>query len=287
MAVSLHRLVFDDMKTSKIDLCRLLPLFLVAVAGTAGRSETDAEELRHNFQNGWANQPLLMMTGPAAEGSLIADAKGLRIKLSESRPVLDPVGLRTRFGLRGDFDVVATCEILNADEPPKGFGAGARLFLRLDSATRDLVSLSRVRRSKEGDAFLAYHVHTAANGRQPQDFRILKAASPNGRLRVVRTGSTLSFQVADNQDEFQELHTVDVGAGDVTEFSLTATTGGQPGGIDLRWHDLTVTADQLPSTVIVAANTWSIWWAGAIVGIIILGASGAAIVRYRLSSASE
>lgn len=243
--------------------------------------EARAEEFHHDLRHGLMNQPLLAPTGPAAAGALRAEPQGLRITLASKRPHLDPVGVHTRFAVRGDFEITAAYELLKADEPPKGFGSGARLFIQFDSPTKDVASLSRVVRPKEGEAFLAYHVRTGTDGKQQQQSRSGKATSATGRLRVVRTGNRLSYQVADSREEFRELYSTDVGGGDLLGVSLTATTGGERCGADLRWVDLNVRADRLPSQGGPAPPGRTIWWVGMVVAGILLAGTGVAIWRRR------
>jgi hypothetical protein len=260
--------------------CRMavrLAMGLAAVAGALGGEGAGGEEFQYDLRRGVADQPVLVPTGSGASQALRADGQGLRITLDANRPQLDPVGVRTRFGVRGDFDITATCQMVKTDRPTKGIGAGARLYLRFDSPNRDLVSLSRVVRAKEGDSFLAYHVHTPRGGKQRDTFRVSEAKSASARLRLVRTGTTLSFQVAEDLGDFLELQSVDVGRGDVLDVWLSATTGGDRCAVDVRWGELRIEAAQLPSQVGLAAQSSRVWWIAVLVGIGILGGSAAAL----------
>ena len=234
------------------------------------------EPFQYDLRRGVADQPALVPTGSGASEALRTDGQGLRITLDANRPQMDPVGVRTRFGVRGDFDITATCQVGKMDRPTKGIGAGARLYLRFDSPDRK-VSLSRVVRVKEGDSFLAYHVHTPRGGKQQDTFRVSEAKSAGARLRLVRTGTALSFQVAEDAGDFLELQSVDVGRGDVLDVWLTATTGGDRCAVDVRWGELRIEAAQLPSQVGLAARSRRAWWLAVLVGIGILGGSAAAL----------
>jgi hypothetical protein len=68
---------------------------------------------------------------------LVSDPEGEHVRPSPAgleitilKPWIHPwggVGVRTAFGLRGDFEVTATYEILQADPPTDGFGVGVAM----------------------------------------------------------------------------------------------------------------------------------------------------------------
>lgn len=260
----------------------IVAIAVMAAVGLLGGTRAGGEEFQYDLRGGVADQPVLVPVGSGAEQALRGDGQGLRITLAANRPQMDPVGVRTRFGLRGDFEITATCQMGKTDRPTKGIGAGARLYLRFDSANRDLVSLSRVVRVKEGDSFLAYHVDTPRGGKQRDKFRVAEAKSLAARLRLVRTGETLSYQVAEDQGDFQEIQSVDVGPGDVLDVWLTATTGGDRCAVDVRWGELRIVAEKLPIQAGVAGHSRRVWWIAAVVGVGILVGSAVGILYKRM-----
>ena len=238
--------------------------FIAALLTNAAIGRT--EEIALPLRGGSPQRPEFAPAGPTVPGTVLWEAEGLRLKLPAARTALAPVGIRTRFGLRGDFDVQASYEILSADEGVKGFGVGARLFVVLDSPEDDLVSLSRVLRA-EGPSFAAFRVSNEG-GKPREDSRRVKAKSQRGRLRLYREGETLFFEAADGDQDFERIHAIQIGDVDVREIRLTAWTGDKPAAVDLRWTDASFKAEEFPIRETAAAGFASIWWIGLAVGVI-------------------
>lgn len=242
-----------------------LTLLILATA------RTGAEEWSHDFRRGLAGSPALQPIGPNYPQVARPDDKGLRINLQANRPKRGPVGVATRFRVRGNFEITASYEILNADVGTKGYGAGARLWVKLDAPTTDVISLGRVDRVKDGRIFVAYRVSKDASGKDVPQTQTAPSQARHGKLRLARTGTTLAFLVADGDaTDFREIHRLEVGSHDLEQVQFTATTGDQPTAVDLRLRDLTLRADKLPSAPSTAGSTAWLWWAACAAGAVIL-----------------
>jgi hypothetical protein len=158
---------------------------------------------------------------------------------------LENVGARARFGVAGDFEIVASLDLIEAPAKSSFFGSGARLFVRFDSPIEERVSLSRVRREYGGDCYLVNYVWKDAKGVQQEVRKTMPAYSKSGRLRLRREGETLIFEAADDDQRFEKIHSVDCGTEDATEISVTATTWYHPSATEVRWKELSVSADAL------------------------------------------
>lgn len=247
-----------------------------------------AEEFTHDFRRGVAGIPALQLIGPNAQHVIKPDDQGIRLILTEKRKKRDPVGVATKFCLRGDFEITASYELLKADVPVKGYGTGARLWMKLDAASVDVISLGRVVRPKNGDVFVAYRVSKGSNGKQLTQTRSSPAHSKKGKLRLARRGPTLAFLISDGENaEFVELYHLEVGTKDIEQVQLTATTGGEPVTVDLRFANISIRAHKLPTEPATASRTWWLWWVACAIGVTILGTAGVLIwkrARTRQSS---
>ena len=78
----------------------------VQTPATAAQSERLKVEYRRNFRSGNFDSRGLKVEGPAGRKDLVtADSGGIRIEVP---PATDkPVGVRTRFRVRGDFEITA------------------------------------------------------------------------------------------------------------------------------------------------------------------------------------
>lgn len=88
----------------------------LAAAEALGGARLCGEPFQYDFRQGVADQPVLVPTGSGASQTLRADGQGLRITRDANRSQLDPVGVRTRFGVCGDFDITATQRLLRQNQ---------------------------------------------------------------------------------------------------------------------------------------------------------------------------
>jgi hypothetical protein len=99
-----------------------------------------------------------------------------------------------------------------------------------------------------------------------------------GKVRLVRSGSTLSYQVADgDSNAFREIDERELGTHDLNMIRVAADNGGSPTLVDVRIKSLTIRADSLPSQAaeLKARSTirWPVWLAGGLM-VILLAAGG-------------
>lgn len=178
------------------------------------------------------------------------EAKGLRITIP--RTWIHPwggVGVRTSYGLRGDFEVTATYEILRADTPPRGYGVGVAMRLRKSDANPGLATLCRMVRAN-GEPIVLWDHTVEAPGEKP---KVKERPSPCdatvGRLRLKRTGTTLHYLWAEGTagDDFHEVQQIEFGAEEVKHVILAGVTGRQPCDLDARFLDFRIHGDSRAS----------------------------------------
>src|SRR5262249_39669777 len=88
-----------------------LSLACVACTAPAGRAADFSQTFRGRAYDTEHFRP----TGPHAGKLIHADSQGLRITLTADRASKLPVGLMTRFGVRGDFEITLSYEIIRVD----------------------------------------------------------------------------------------------------------------------------------------------------------------------------
>src|SRR4029077_20086436 len=79
-------------------------------------------------------------------------------------------------------------------------------------------------------------------GREVKTGEHLPAGGRLGHLRITRVGKKAVLAVAQGDNEFRELHRVELGAEDITMLRLAANPGNGPNAVDLRLLDLRVRA---------------------------------------------
>jgi hypothetical protein len=236
---------------------RLL-VWAVALAWPSGVPGQDparqSVEFRHNFRDAKLDDRLFRLIGPEAMARIKADPEGLRMTLPAEQEKPDRIGLKTAFGVRGDFTVTAAYQILKADRPKAGAGVGFLLYLLADTPTESGFAFFRVQRVKEGDSYMCSRRTVIGPGKRKEENDILPAAGASGQLRVARAGSEITVSVAEGDGgDFRELRRYEFGRGDLKYVEATAYPGRTANAVDLRVTDLHIRAESLPGLAPAAA----------------------------------
>jgi len=201
-----------------------------------------SDEHVYNFR-GKALPADIVPFGPDANRFFKPEADGLRVTLPRDRDSLAPLGLSMRPLVQGDFEITATFEILQADEPPPekpSYGVGALM------SVNDTARIGRLARAAGVQV-----VSWDRWGTREEDRVFLFGASPCNakvvRLRLTRSGTILSFLWAPEGtgDEFNQFYQCEFGYEDITALKLefNADMGGEAGALDARVLDLRIRAE--------------------------------------------
>lgn len=271
---------------------KVLALLLASLGGME-------KEFYQDFRGGQRVHHVLTRFGPNRDWAMRQEANGLRITLPAKRRDKSPVGLTPKFRISGDFEITVAYEILAADEPPSGQGAGVKIWGKIrsdDNQTWTLGHLIRPGRQPTGSQNAASAARNrvrnefvgafSRDGSEPEGDRDLRAKSLAteahfGRLRLTRTGSELVFLAAEkNSETFQELQRVEVGTDAVMELRISANTSGVACGLSIRLFDLRVRADELTAAAPPkkSSKRWLVIW---LLAIAITGTSGFLLWRYQ------
>ena len=170
---------------------------------------------------------------------------GLRMTFPAGEEKPSVVGLGPRFGLRGDFDVIAAFQALSIAPPSEAWGAGIEINVTFADATESRVQFER-RASPDGKQSLTaarYARFPDGDEKYRSDTDFLDPAS--GVLRVSRRGGTISFSFAESIDQPFRLHSQQyVGTTDVRNETIRVVSSDASGGADVIWTSLIVRADE-------------------------------------------
>ena len=185
------------------------------------------------------NRPIASLAKP--------DRRGLRIAIPPKTDCRG-VGVFTLFGVRGDFEVTASFEVLKADRPREGDGGvGPELFLRGVDGWDHSVSMARMLRPDHAEPQIL-----VAWGEKDDDRPRSQGARDRtdlraGRFRIARVGSTVHYLVAPkDSDAFREVARNEFGTKDLSTVRLMALVNGSGAALDVLWTDLTIRAEALP-----------------------------------------
>ncbi len=186
--------------------------------------------------------PYELIQDAQTRGPLRFEAEGLRLRIPRT---VAPrrgtgVGFQTRDGLRGDFEITVSFDSFRADPPKAGLGVG--LGLALYSPSAGTVQVGRVlQRNDERGVRWVWWPNESVRGRGTVQ-GMLPSEDDKGRLRLMRTGSTLFFLWAPGLqgDNFQEISQCAFGASDIEWARVNVFTGGVAGDVDARILDLRI-----------------------------------------------
>jgi hypothetical protein len=248
------------------------------------------EKVDISFARGLKAYPELSLFGPEAEAVASVGPEGLRLTLPAGREVVQEagaVGVEWQRVLRGDFEITLAYELIDLPRPGPQWGAGAVLDATFDEPVSPQVRLSRTQKAGGPTFGSTYYGLDNTGGRRGQGLKYPRANENvrTGRLRLVRSGTVVAFQVDEGGAGFRTIASREVGGADVVSVRAFATSGEQALPVDLRFRNLELRWD--PGTKIAGANApggegagrqWPRGWLAALLLIVLLGLSVAGVV---------
>ncbi|HUT91536.1 MAG TPA: DUF1583 domain-containing protein [Thermoguttaceae bacterium] len=162
-------------------------------------------------------------------------------------PASGPVGVCFTPVLRGDCEVTASYAIQHATQPDGTYGPGATLRVWTQDGTGQLAGFFAVN-GLPADQGGGYVMNRGRIQKGKHDVRqeYLTASAPHGTLRVVRKGATLHFLAAEEgRSEFRRLHQIEFSDQNIVGIRLGVHPVDPKAGMDVRWQDLVVRAEQI------------------------------------------
>jgi hypothetical protein len=231
-----------------------------------------AAETIHDFRGRPYDPKEFRPTGSNHRKVMHSTPAGLRVTLPADHVNSQPVGLVTTFGVQGDFEITMDFELLDVPNPVSGKGGpGVSLYIIMVSPTKEAATIG-CWRGKDGDQGLTSHrATTPPDGKRQHSTEFAAISASSGKLRLVRSGKTLSFQFAPGDSEqFQQFRTSQLGDADLESVRIAADNGGASTKVDALIKSLTIRAGDLGTArpLPVRCARWA-WWAGG--GVVVLG----------------
>lgn len=218
----------------------VLLLLFVAFAGTGSHVAIAAAEgfphvFRHDFR-GRALPPELTLFNVEKDDVLSLEPRGVRIQIPNTW--IHPgggVGVITTFGIKGDFEATTTFEILHAELPPAGYGAGVEIY-----AVRRGHGVG-VSRLVQPDG-LQVVLWCTVNHNGDKWTAAAPCTDTVGRLRLRRKGTTVYYLWAAGLqgDDFEEKQHLEFGDEEIDSIRVTGLTSRTPSNLDVRLLDFDV-----------------------------------------------
>lgn len=239
-------------------------------------SAVPVETLTQTFKGRSYDPKLFRATGANTYRAIKAEAEGLRITLPAKQASKLPVGLVSRVGARGDFEITLAYEIVRVDRPTSGHGAGVTIWIATASAGKTAATLGHLVRPGGERVFFSHHAATRADGeREHHGGKPVPTTAASGRVRLVRRGTMLSYQVAEgNGAIFREIYEANIGPEDLATIRFAADNGGSPTAVDVRLKAISIRAEQLGTARSPAQpwpGRWLLWFGGALLALLLAG----------------
>jgi hypothetical protein len=211
-----------------------------------------AQEYKQSFKGAAALPAGWGFVGPFAENCVRVDPAGLNINLASGWGGERPgTGIKSGFGLNGDFEITLTFEILAEPSAAEAGKAGTRLSLAIakEAPHSHVATINRSVGINNGTNFVSWQsIWNEAAGKGVVSAHVFATKAMIGRLRLVRSGPHLYYGFAEGLDgEFRFRAKYNFGPEDLREVRIVASTGGDLAAIELRASDLHLRADAIPN----------------------------------------
>jgi hypothetical protein len=246
----------------------------IVLSGLSAGSPVSAAETGQDFRGKPYDPELFRPTGPGFATAIGSDRQGLRIVLPPEHGKKPPVGVVFRTGVKGDFEITMEFEVVDVKEPTSGRGAGPSLYLTMVSPTQEAATTGWKLEPDGSSVFFSHRASTPPGGKREHRGKTTPAKGRAGKLRFVRTGSTLAYQAAEGKsDSYREIDQFEIGRDDVNTVRVAADNGGSPTLVDVRINSVKIVADALgdPTPLPPPSSRWPLWLGAGVV----LAAGGA------------
>ncbi len=227
----------------------IAPLLAVGVLLACGCIDApQSGEQRFDLRNAEFDNRGLQLLHPGTGRLVRPEPDGLLVKVPRSAK-LDEVGFSPRFGLHGDFEVLATYEILDIATPDTGYGVGPRIYLTTASEEEYAATMSRSKRVGLGDQYVAHRARNVQgeNGEpvRQHDIHAVATTVKIGELGLRRKGDKLVYLAADGEGTaLVELYSLPFTTADIKEVRVSLHRGGASTPAAARWKQLVVRAER-------------------------------------------
>lgn len=226
----------------------LITNILLMLAAANGPAGLDAE-YQIDFRDGKFDNQQLQLIAPGMTRLVAPGPSGLTFTVPE-RIAINEVGFTTKCLVKGDFEITASYEILELAEPDAGYGVGPGIHIVTTSKSEHVATLSRRKRVKEGDVYVAYAawwLDVRGRDREPkQQVRLFDTKVDSGKLRLVRSGKMLRYLVADEENEvFRLLHQIEFTDADLEQVRILIDRSGAQSTATVLWKDFTLRAEEI------------------------------------------
>ena len=203
-----------------------------------------AEHFEVDFAKGYQQSADLKLVYDEHKQFLQQGKEGLVINIPEGRKKGLEVQFRTKFKIRGDFDILAEYDQLKATKVDNVFGGGFDLFVYVEG-NKDRVSIER-RIVASGQQLKVAHGVLDAKKKYRWYAPRFKEPSTGGRMRFIRQGPTLYYLfAAEKSPRFRLVGMRTIGTKDLETIGVKGGTRAKNASTHVRLKKLSIHAERL------------------------------------------
>ena len=241
-------------------LSRFLALvtFLASIAAgyRAESQESAPTEINETFSGGNFDRMKWTLGNIGVQIAKVDFSKGtMRVVIPPSTIKQPLMGLESRFGLEGDFDISVDYSIRSLPRPANEW-VNLSIFLQ---GAPGMAAMTRTNHSKSGDGYSIWF--------QPPEKSKAKGTASSvptsdraGTLRLARIGTELYFYASARGRPLKEIGKVDFGDQPIDLVGFHVLTPALTSPIDFEYDNVSVKADRFTKLVFIPPSSNSTWF---------------------------
>ncbi len=245
----------DRLARSIIELCCLAVLSLLALLNSAHRvagADSALTEIKETFTGGdfdrtrWA---LLNTTVAVTKADFSRGA--MRLIVPPGPDVRPLVGLNSRFGLEGDFDVSVDYSLRLLPRPEKEW-VNVSIFI---GGPDGMAAMTRTNNANSGHGYSTWFQPPAGS-----KTRMQAGGAPTedkaGTLRLARVGRELHYYASSRGQPLKQIGTVEFGDHPIETLGFQVLPPGLKAPVDVEFDNILVKADRITGLVFVPQSDY-------------------------------
>ena len=220
----------------------LLTLFLATIPAQA----TDYKhQVRQIFNTEPLNEKYISVYGKWA-GVVTQKNDGLHMQFPDGLKKPESLGVLLKQFIHGDFEITLTYETKTTNPPKSGYGAGVVVYVMINDGKGTFAAIS-CRTLTSGKIEFNTSRGWFPNGKLSQKLEPTQAKSREGRMQLIREGTTVKYLVQEPGDKSFRLLRLekDFGSAPVKLCKIAANRGFSNEPLYTIFRDVTIRADTL------------------------------------------
>ena len=238
-------------------------LILLFLGMPALRADDAPNELREEFTGGDFNRARWALSNTVVAATKVNFTKRtMRLIIPPGGEMRPLIGLGSRFGLEGDFDVQVDFLIRSLPKPVKEW-ANVSVFIQGQDG---MAAISRTHAAASGHGYSPWF---QPDGDRKASIKGGGASGDDkaGTLRLVRIGKQLEYFIAPKGKPARSIATAEFGDRPIQTVAFQVLAPAMKTPIDVEFDDIRIKADHLTNLVYAPeASSWSFPWIAGIGG---------------------